>query len=72
MAARSARRYTAADTCITRRHTHCRVNGHDTRNDDRQSITFRVSRRRREVYIGHARLSVCPSPQSHTTPRTRV
>jgi len=24
-------------------------------------ITFRVSRRRREVYIGHARLSVCLS-----------
>jgi len=39
-------------------------------------ITPRVSRRRREMYIGHARLcvcvcvSVCLSPHSHTTART--
>jgi len=37
-------------------------------------ITFRVSRRRREMYIGHTRLSlcvsVCLSPRSHTTART--
>jgi len=37
-------------------------------------ITFRVSRRRREMYIGHARPSVCvsvrPRPYSHTTART--
>ena len=39
-------------------------------------VTFRVSStsRRREVYIGHARLcvSVCPSPHSHTIARTRM
>jgi len=51
-------------------------------------ITFRVSRIRREMYIGHARLCmcvcvcvclclsvclcVCPSPHSHTTARTRM
>jgi len=46
-------------------------------------VTFRVSRRRREMYIGHTRLCVCvcvcvcvsvyPSPHSHTTaPRTRM
>jgi len=42
--------------------------------------TFRVSRRRREIYIGHARLSVClllclcvcPRPHAHTTARTRM
>jgi len=33
-------------------------------------VTFRVSRRRCEMYIGHARLCVCPSPHSHTTART--
>ena len=39
-------------------------------------ITFRVSHRRREMYIGHARLrvsvSVCPSPYAHTTAWTRM
>jgi len=38
-------------------------------------ITFRLRRNRDEVYIGHARLcvclSVCPSPPSHATARTR-
>ena len=41
---------------------------------------FLVSRRRREMYIGHGRLcvcpyvcvSVCPSPHAHTTARTRM
>ena len=40
-------------------------------------ITFRVSRRRREMYSGHARLCVClpvclSLPHSHTTARTRM
>ena len=39
-------------------------------------ITFRVSRRRREMYTGHVRLSVCPcvcpSPHANTTARTRM
>ena len=39
-------------------------------------VTFRVSRRRREMYIGHTRLcvyvSVCPSPHSDTIARTRM
>ena len=39
-------------------------------------ITFRISRRRREIYIGHARLSVwlsvCPSPHAYTTARTQM
>ena len=35
-------------------------------------ITFRMSRRRREMYIGHSPLCVCPSPHSHTTARTRM
>jgi len=39
-------------------------------------IAFRVSRRRREMYTGHARLSVCvsvcPSHHSHTTAQTRM
>jgi len=34
-------------------------------------ITFRVSRRR-EMYIGHERLSVCPRPHAHTTGRTQM
>jgi len=42
--------------------------------------TFRVSRRRREMYRGHARLSgclsvcvcVCPQPHAHTIARTRM
>ena len=29
-------------------------------------ITFRVSRRRREMYCGHARLSVCVSVRGRT------
>jgi len=29
------------------------------------AITFRVSRRRREMYCGHARLCVCPRPHAH-------
>ena len=37
-------------------------------------ITFHVSRRRREMYSGHARLCVCvsncPRPHAHTTART--
>jgi len=37
-------------------------------------ITFRVSRRQREMYCGNARLSVClsvcPRPHAHTTART--
>jgi len=37
-------------------------------------ITFRMRRRRGEMYIGHRRvcLSVCPSPHSHTATRTRM
>jgi len=39
-------------------------------------VTFRVSRRRRKMYCGHARLcvclSVCPRPYAHTTARTRM
>jgi len=41
-------------------------------------ITFPVSRRRREMYIGHARLSVddclpvCPRPHAHITARTQM
>ena len=47
-------------------------------------ITFCVSRRRRKMYCGHARLcvclcvclsvclSVCPRPYAYTTPRTRM
>jgi len=39
-------------------------------------ITFRVSRRRREMYCGHARLcvclSVCPRPHAHTIALTRM
>jgi len=41
-------------------------------------ITFRVSRRRREMYCGHARLClcvclcVCPQSHAHTIARTRV
>jgi len=43
-------------------------------------ITFRVSRRRREMYCGRARLcvclcvclSVCPRPHAHTIARTRM
>jgi len=31
-----------------------------------------VSRRRREMYSGHARLCVCPSSHVHTTARTRM
>ena len=33
-------------------------------------VTFRMSRRRREMYIGHACLCVCPRPHAHTTVRT--
>ena len=32
----------------------------------RHLITFRVSRRRREMYCGHARLCVCPRPHAYT------
>ena len=43
-------------------------------------IIFRVRRSRGEIYIGHGRLcdcvsvcvSVCPSPHSHSTARTRM
>jgi len=43
-------------------------------------VTFCVSRRRRKMYCGHARLcvcvsvclSVCPRPYAHTTVRTRM
>ena len=41
-------------------------------------ITFRVGRRRREMYCGHARLcvsvrvSVCPRPHAYTIARTRM
>jgi len=35
-------------------------------------ITFLVSRRRCEMYSGHAYLCVCPSPHAHTTARTRM
>jgi len=36
-------------------------------------ITFCVSRRRRKMFCGHARLCVCvcPRPHAHTTARTR-
>ena len=33
-------------------------------------FTFRVSRRPREMYYGHARLCVCPWPHAHTIART--
>jgi len=39
-------------------------------------VTFCVSRRRRKMYCGQARLcvclSVCPRPYAHTTARTRM
>jgi len=35
-------------------------------------IRFRVRRIRGEMYIGHARLCVCPLPHSQTTVRTRM
>ena len=38
-------------------------------------ITFRVSRRRREMYCGHPRLvclCVCPRPHAYTIARTRM
>ena len=35
-------------------------------------FTFCVSRRRRKIYCGHARLSVFPRPYAHTTARTRM
>jgi len=39
-------------------------------------ITFRVSRRPREMYCGHTRLCVClcvcPRPHAHTIARTRM
>ena len=40
----------------------------------RWQLTFRMSRRRRKVYIGHMHLSVfvCPRPHAHTTARTQV
>jgi len=39
-----------------------------------QMITFRVSRRWRQMYSGHGHLclSVCPSPHSRTTTWTRM
>jgi len=33
-------------------------------------ITFRVNRRRREMYCGHARLCVCLRPHAYTIART--
>jgi len=42
----------------------------------RSVVTFCVSRRRRKMYCGHARLcvclSVCPRPYAHTTARSRM
>jgi len=50
----------------------------------KEIITFCVSRRRRKMYCGHARLcvclsvclcvclSVCPRPYAHSTARTRM
>jgi len=35
-------------------------------------ITFRVNHSRGEMYIGHARLCVCPSLHSHTTAWTWI
>jgi len=39
-------------------------------------VTFRVSRRPREMYCGHVRLcvcvSVCPRPHAYTIARTRM
>jgi len=39
-------------------------------------VTFRVSRRPREMYCGHTRLCVClcvcPRPHAHTIARTRM
>jgi len=35
-------------------------------------ITFRVSRRRREMYYGHPRLCVCPRSHAYTIARTRA
>jgi len=37
-------------------------------------VTFRVSRRRREMYCGHTRrcVCVCPRPHAHTIVRTRM
>jgi len=39
---------------------------------DARIVTFRVSRRRREMYNGHGRLCVCPSPHAHTTAQTWI
>ena len=35
-------------------------------------ITFCVSRRRRKMYCGQARLCVCPQPYAHIIARTRM
>jgi len=37
-------------------------------------ITFRMIRRRRNMYMGHARLSVCvcPRPHAHNTAQTQM
>ena len=53
---------------------------HSPRHAGRLLVTFRVSRRQREMYCGHARLcvflsvclSVCPRPHAHTHARTRM
>jgi len=43
-----------------------------TRRTRSELVTLRVTRSRGEMYIGHGRLSVCPSPHSHTSARTRM
>jgi len=54
--------------------THCKVNvavcvpSHGHHN----VVAFRLSRRRRDMYCGHARLCVCPRPHAHTVARTRM
>ena len=35
-------------------------------------FTFRVSRRPREMYCGHASLCVCPRPHAHAIAQTRM
>ena len=42
------------------------------KNKARYFVTFCVSPRRRRMYCGHARLSVCPRLYAHTTARTRM
>ena len=60
----------ADDTCPNKQHTRRILETTDG------VITFRVSRRRCEMYCGHARLCVClcicSRPHAHTIARTRM